>query len=157
MAHNDRKGNFQMSTDTKEIEVAIDHPLEKLFDLEEGTTVMPRTEKLTDLVPAEEYDDKDDEIDEQFQEVYDHALSAFEDQSAEAELVEGKYKARTMEVGAMLLNTALAAAKEKSALKQHKDKNAVAKGKLGVKTTNNTLIVADRNTLLRAMEGKKVD
>ncbi len=146
-----------MNTDTKEIEVVIDHPLEELFDLEAGTTLMPRTEKETDLVPAEEYDDKDNEIEGQFQEVYDAALSAFEDQVAEAELVEGKYKARNMEVGAQLLNTALAAAKEKSSLKQHKDKNAVSKGKLGGKTTNNTLIVADRNEILRAMASKKVD
>lgn len=146
-----------MSTDTKEIEVAIDHPLEEIFDIEGGTTLMPRTEKETDLVPADEYDDKDDEIDGQFQEVYDAALSAFEDQVAEAELVEGKYKARNMEVGAQLLNTALAAAKEKSNMKQHKDKNAVTKGKLGAKTTNNTLIVADRNEILKAMSGKKLD
>ncbi len=140
-----------MSTDTKEIEIPIDHPLEKIFDIESGTTLMPRTEKSTDLVLANEYDDKDNEIEEQFQEVYDQALSAFEDQVAEAELVEGKYKARNMEVGAQLLNTALAAAKEKSNMKQHKDKNAIAKGKLGVSTTNNTLIVADRNILLKEL------
>jgi len=146
-----------MSTDTKEIEVPIDHPLEEIFDIEAGTTLIPRTEKETDLAEAEEYDEKDNEIEDQFQEVYDAALAAFEDQVAEAELVEGKYKARNMEVGAQLLNTALAAAKEKSNMKQHKDKNAVAKGKLGAKTTNNTLIVADRNEILRAMSNKKLD
>lgn len=146
-----------MSTDTKEIEVVIDHPLEELFGLEEGTTLMPRTEKTSESVSSIEYDDMDADINSQFQEVYNAALAAFEDQVAEAELVEGKYKARNMEVGAQLLNTALAAAKEKSNMKQHKDKNAVAKGKLGAKTTNNTLIVADRNEILRAMSGKKPD
>jgi len=144
-----------MSTETKEIEVAIEHPLEEIFDVEAGTTLMPRTEKTTELVASEEYDNKDKEIENQFQEVYDAALSAFEDQVAEAEVIEGKYKARNMEVGVQLLNTALAAAKEKSGLKQHKDKTAIAKGKLGVKTTNNTLIIADRNDILRTMMGNK--
>lgn len=144
-----------MSTETKEIEVIVDHPLEEIFDIESGTTIMPRTEKTTELVASEEYDDKDNEIEGQFQEIYDAALSAFEDQVAEAEVIEGKYKARNMEVGVQLLNTALAAAKEKSGLKQHKDKTAVAKGKIGKDTTNNTLIVADRNEILKTFGGKK--
>lgn len=145
------------STETKEIEVAIEHPLEEIFDIESGTTVMPRTEKTTELVATDEYDDKDNEIEKQFQEIYDAALSAFEDQVAEAEVIEGKYKARNMEVGVQLLNAALNAAKEKSSLKQHKDKTAIAKGKLNGGTTNNTLIVADRNDILKAMAGKKED
>ena len=147
-----------MSTETKEIEVAIEHPLEEIFDIESGTTLMQRTEKNTELSVSEEYDEKDNEIENQFQEVYDAALSAFEDQVAEAEVIEGKYKARNMEVGVQLLNTALAAAKEKSGLKQHKDKTAIAKGKIkGGGTTNNTLIVADRNELLKTLMGKKED
>jgi hypothetical protein len=147
-----------MSTETKEIEVVIEHPLEEIFDIESGTTIIPRTEKTTELVASEEYDDKDNEIENQFQEVYDTALAAFEDQVAEIEILEGKYKARNMEVGVQLLNTALAAAKEKSGLKQHKDKTAVAKGKLSGKTVNhNNLIVADRNDLLKTLMGKKED
>lgn len=147
-----------MSTETKEIEVVIEHPLEEVFDIESGTTLVPRTEKTTELVASEEYDDKDNEIEGQFQEVYDAALSAFEDQVAEAEVIEGKYKARNMEVATQLLNTALNAAKEKSSLKQHKDKTAVAKGKLkGGGTTNNTLIVADRNEILKTFSNKTED
>jgi len=141
-----------MSSESKEIEVAIEHPLEEVFDIEAGSTIMPRTEKTTVMVEAEEYDDKDSEIEEQFEEIYNYALTGFEDQAAEAELVEGKYKARMMEVGAQLLNTALSAAKEKASLKEHKDKTAIAKGKLGVKTVNNNLIVtADRNDLLKSL------
>lgn len=143
-----------MSTKTEEVEVVIEHPLEEIFDIESGTTLMSRTEKTTDLVPAEEYDDKDVEIENQFQEVYDHALAAFEDVSAEVEIVEGKYKARMMEVATQTLNTALAAAKEKSSMKQNKDKNAITKGKLGGKTVNNNnIIVADRNILLKEIMG----
>ncbi len=144
-----------MSSETKKINVPIEHPLEEIFDLEPGTTIMPRTEVVTDLVEAEEYDDKDNEIEEQFQSVYDHAISAFEDLSAESEVVEGKYKARVGEVANQALSTALNAAKEKANLKKHKDKIEVSKGKLGTKTINNNLIVADRNELLKELLGKK--
>ncbi len=144
-----------MSSETKKINVPIEHPLEEIFDIEPGTTSMPRTEVVTDLVEAEEYDDKDNEIEEQFQAVYDHAISAFEDLSAESEVVEGKYKARVGEVANQALSTALNAAKEKANLKKHKDKIEVSKGKLGAKTINNNLIVADRNELLKELLGKK--
>jgi len=147
-----------MSTETKEVEVIVDHPLEDIFDIEPGTTLIPRTEKSTELVVAEEYDDKDKEIEDQFQQIYDAALAAFEDQLAESEVIEGKYKARNMEVGVQLLNTALTAAKEKSNMKQHKDKTAVDKGKLKGKTVNhNNLIIADRNDILKTLAGKTED
>lgn len=146
-----------MSTETKEVEIVIEHPLEEIFDIETGTTLVPHTEKTTELVSIDEYDNKDVEIEDQFQEVYDNALSAFEDLSAEVEVVEGKYKARMMEVANQSLSTALAAAKEKSNMKQGKDKNAITKNKLGVKTVNNNLIVADRNDLLKSFMAKKAE
>lgn len=145
-----------MSTDTIITEVAIEHPMEEIFGIESGTTMVPRTEKTTVLATSNEYDDKDVEIEDQFQEIYDSALSAFEDMSAEVEVIEGKYKARLMEVANQSLNTALAAAKEKSHTKQHKDKLSVTKGKVSGNTTNNTLIVADRNEILKAM-GRETD
>jgi len=66
-----------MSTETKEVEVIIEHPLEEIFDIESGTTVITRTEKTTELVKSDDYDEKDIEIEDQFQEVYDAALAAF--------------------------------------------------------------------------------
>jgi len=145
------------TTETKEVEGTIEHPLEELFEIESGTTIVSHTEKNTELVAAEEYDDKDVEIEDQFQEIFDHAIAAFEDMAAEVEIVEGKYKARMQEVANQSLSTALAAAKEKSHTKQHKDKLSVSKGKLSGKTTNNTLIVADRNELLKSFMGKSED
>ncbi len=145
-----------MSTETVKEEIAITHPLEDVFDIEAGTTLIEHTTKTTELVEDTSYDEKDVEIEDQFQEVYDSALAAFEDMADEVEKVEGKYKARMMEVANQSLNTALAAAKEKSHTKQHKDKLSVMKGKMGSNTTNNNLIVADRNELLKAL-GKEVD
>ena len=116
--------------ESKEVEKLVEHPMEDVLNIESGTTPMTTIERTSELVPAEEYDDKDEEIDEQFQEVYDSTMGAFEGQMEEAELVEGKYKARNGEVAVQFLNAALSAAKEKSNMKQHKDKSAIAKGKL---------------------------
>ena len=147
-----------MSDKTKIIEgeKPIHHPLEEVFEIEEGTTIVPHIERSTELVIHEEYDKKDTELEEQFQEVYDAALGAFEGQMDEAELVEGKYKARNGEVAVQFLNAALAAAREKAGMKKHKDKLAVDKSKAGTpKTLNQNLIVADRNDLLKEIMGKE--
>lgn len=147
-----------MTTKYDIVEKQIEHPMEGVLDIEPGTTNVPTVQRTVEpMVKTEEYDDKDGEIEEQYQEVYDAAMGAFEGQCDEAELVEGKYKARNAEVAVQFLNAALAAAKEKGALKMHKDKQSVAVGKLqgGNNTTNNNLVIADRNDLLRALAGSE--
>lgn len=149
-----------MTTNYDIIEKQIEHPMEGVLNIEPGTTTVPTIQRTTEpMVEAEEYDNKDEEIETQYQEVYDAAMGAFEGQCEEQELVEGKYKARNAEVAVQFLNAALAAAKEKGALKMHKDKQSVAVGKLkgGSHTTNNNLVVADRNDLLRALAGQAKD
>ena len=141
-------------TERTEVTKNISHPMEDILDIEPGTTIATKIERNTEIAEDAEYDTKDDEIEEQIQEVYDSAMTAFESQMDESELVEGKYKARNGEVAVQFLNAALTAIKEKNGLKQHKDKIAIAKGKLtGSKTTNN-LIIADRNDLLKQILGK---
>ena len=132
------------------------HVLEEEFDIDPGTTIIPRVEAVpTVLTPAQEYDNKDNEIEGQFQEVYDAAMTAFETTSETVTQIEPKYRARNEEVAVQYLNTALAAAREKAGLKQHKDKVTVAKGKIsGPSTVNNNLIVADRNEILKKLLGK---
>lgn len=133
-----------------------DHPMEDVLDIESGTTIVPRVETIpTELVPIEEYDDKDVEVEKQFQEVYDAAMTAFEVTSTTVEQIEPKYRARNEEVAIQYLNTALAAAREKSLMKQHKDKLSVSKGKIsGPKTVNQNLFVGNRNELLKELFGK---
>ena len=138
-----------MSTKFEDSEKTVSHPLEEVLDIEENTTVVPYKKASTDLVLSEKYDQKDNELDGQFQEVYDAAFEAFENQSEEAELIDPKYKARNAEVAVQYLNTALQAAREKSNLKQHADKIVIA-SKKGPSTVNNNLIV-DRNELLRTL------
>lgn len=142
-----------------QIEVPTEHPLEAVFDIQSGTTLMPQLVRSTELIVMDQYDDKDVEIEGQFQEVYDAAMGAFESQFQEAELVEGKYKARSGEVAVQFLQAALAAAQSKSQLKQHKDKATadLIKGQ-GPKTVNNNLFVGDRNDILdRLREIENID
>lgn len=100
------------------------HPLEDIFGLPSGTTEVSVIQRNTQMVEHVDFDDKDTEIEEQFQEVYDVAMSTFENQVEMLERAETdpKYVARQMEVAAQFLNTALAAAKEKANLKTTKDK-----------------------------------
>lgn len=140
----------------EETKSTIAHPLENVLDIESNTTIVPRTQQTTELSTIEQYDDKDDEIDHQMQSIYDKAIDGYEAQMDAAELVEGKYKARNSEVAVQFLNTALSAAREKSGMKQHKDKMMIAQNKInGSGTTNNNLVIADRNDILKMMNREK--
>lgn len=131
----------------QEVVETIEHPLEDFFGIEPNTTEVVRYEQKTELVKAEEYDDKDSEIEQDFQEIYDKAISGFENLQETVEDIDPKYIARTLEVSNQLLNTALAAAAHKANLKKHKDNVAVNKSKIGPKTVNQTLIM-DTNALI---------
>ena len=134
----------------------ISHPLEDVLDIESGTTLLPALpERNTELVTAEQYDNKDTEIEGQFQEVYDAAMDAYEQQAKDAETVDPKYRARNQEVAVQYLNTALNAAKEKATMKQFKDKIVNdRRSSKGPSTVNNNLVVADRNEILRQIMGR---
>lgn len=111
-----------MSNITQHV-VLSEHPLEEMLDIESGTTEMVKTEyQPADTVDISTYDDKDNEIEDQFDEIYNLALSSVTDIIDQTEQVEGKYKARMHEVAASTLQVALNAAKEKAGFKQHKDK-----------------------------------
>lgn len=135
----------------------ITHPLENALDITPGTTIVEYTETLPAvLVVHPSYDTKDDEIEVQLEEIRTEAMDAFEVQAQEVEQVEGKYKARIGEVAANFLNTALSAVKEKSLLKQHKDKLVVAQQKaIKPGTVNNNVIVTSHNELLKLIAGSK--
>lgn len=150
-----------MSDDNKkEVEISRNHPLEKVFDIEEGTTMFPKTVIQTDVVPYEGYDDKDTELDKQYQNIHDLALTAFEEQSEEAEVVDPKYKARNAEVAVQYLNTALQATNSKAQLKNAKEKLEVSKMRIGADAAN-TKTQMDRNEILKMFsqqkEGKTYD
>lgn len=145
-----------MSRKTETIEVETTHHMEEVFDIEPGTTLVETQQSSTEMVVPEEYDEKDVEIEDQYQEVYDAAMDAYEGSTGpEMQDIEPKYRARNMEVSVQYLNTALNAAKHKADLKTHKDKIAIAakSAKAGSRTVNNNLIV-DRNELLKQIMGR---
>jgi len=144
-----------MSRQVVKYEEETEHPMEDIFDIEKGTTVVERVETLpTPLVPMEEYDEKDDEIEKQFQEVYDAAMTAFEITSESVQQVEPKFRARNEEVAVQYLSTALQAANAKSSLKMHKDKVSVTKTKASTPNTVNNNLIVDRNDLLKQILAK---
>lgn len=137
-----------------EVVETIDHPLEDFFGVASNSTEIVKYEQTTELVKHEEYDEKDDEIEKDLQEIFDKAMSGYENIQEAVEDIDPKYAARTHEVANQLLNTALAAVKEKAGLKQQKDKLTVVKNKNtpdNGKTVNNTTYIFDTNTLVKEM------
>lgn len=136
-------------------EKTINHPMEGILDLDPGTTIVEYKEAIPeDPVEHVRYDEKDGEIETKIEEIYTAAMSSVVTMSDEMERVEGKYKARMGEVSATMLNVALGAVREKRELKQHKDKLSASQVTAAKNVTNNNLIVADRNEILRVLADK---
>jgi hypothetical protein len=132
-----------------------EHPLEDFFGIESNTTEVTTYEQKTELVKDEEYDAKDAEIEGDFQEVYDKAISGYENLQEQMEDIEPKYVSRAHEVANQLLGTALQAAAKKADLKQHKDKLKVSKAKIANGPTGGTTIVLDTSTLIQHLKRVK--
>lgn len=150
-----------MTTKTKTIEVNIEHPLEDFFEIDSCSTVVHQEKRLTeaDNPTTAGYDDKDQQIDEQFQEIYNLALDAYNSQADEVDVVDSKFKARTQEVAVQLLNTALAAANSRGTLKHQKEKISVAAAKIkgGAVTNNNTIVGTTKEILKMLRDAKSGD
>lgn len=137
-------------------EKVIEHPMEEILDIIPCTTVVEYKEVVAEpIVAAPSYDAKDNEIENQLEEIYNVAMGNVATISDEMDRVEGKYKARIGEVSATMLNVALTAVRDKAHLKMHKDKlSPVATSGDGKTITNNNLVVADRNEILRMLMDK---
>jgi hypothetical protein len=130
-------------------EKSVIDPLEAIFDVEPESTMV----EYEEIAPTETedhitYDQKDDEIEDQFQTIYDAAMDAYETQTEDTKDIDPKYRARNAEVSANYLNTALSAAKEKANLKKHKDTLSGKKNSNDSSGTTNNLMVMDRETIL---------
>lgn len=140
-----------MDKDKKDkIQKMISHPLEEFFDIEENTTEIVRYERKTEITKHVEYDDKDAELEETYQEIIDSAMSGFDNLRDMAYTADTKFAARLAEVGAQYLNAALAAASKKTQLKENKDK-LVLRQRTGpaAKNTTNNILLLDRNEALK--------
>lgn len=140
---------------TKEIKTVtkrIAHPLEDVLDIEPSSTVVTRVEQKSSLTVAQDYDEKDNELESNFQEIHDKALSGYERIQDECEDIEPRYLPRMMEVGVQHLKMALDAAEAKAKIKELKDKIAAKTKSAGPKTVNQNLFV-NREDLLKALNG----
>lgn len=139
----------------EKIEKLVSHPLEEFLNIEPASTEIVRYERKTELNKYEEYDEKDTELEETYQEILDAAMTGYDTLKEVAETADTKFLARLAEVQVYHLNVALAAAGKKTQLKQDKDRQkakALAGSSKTVNTTN--ILLADRNELLRRLTGE---
>ena len=134
----------------EEIKKMVSHPLEDFFQIEKNSTEVTKFERKTELVSYPDFDTKDSEIESDYQEIYDAAMSGYDNLNQMIDTADTKFAARLGEVSVQHLNVALAAAGKKANLKQSKD-NLIARQKTGSKGSTNTLVVMDRNELLRTI------
>jgi hypothetical protein len=136
----------------------ISSPLEDIFDIENGTT-----EKALQLVPASTEMTSIDETEEkeisiQLNTVYNYALEAFEQQTANVQTIDPKFAARTAEVAAQYLTIALSAVNTRVSNRDRREKRK-GSGKIEQQNADNiqnNIIVADRNEILRMIRGQDV-
>lgn len=141
----------------------INHPLEEVFGIEPGSSFNnPAVIDHDDyqMVPATEVaqghqdDEEDIDINDKIETIYDAALSAYEQQTGMAEIVEPRYAARNAEVAGAYLNTALNAIALKARVKNDKRKNSQFIP-YGNNITNSNVVVADRNSIMQMIADKK--
>jgi hypothetical protein len=138
--------------------VTRSNPLEEVFDIPSGSTEMTVVKPVTESLPIELYDEKDVEIEKQFDTVKDIAQYTFDKIQEDILDVEPKYTARLQEVASGYLGTMLDAIKSKAKLKMEKDKIAVKKTNGGStkinQTTNNTIISTTTDVIESIRNGK---
>lgn len=140
-------------------EKLISHPMEEFLGIESGTTMIEHQEFAIEPIQSSsvvDYDEKDDDIEQKLDDIYNLALGQVSVISDELELVEGRYKAGLAESSTQMLNVALGAIRERSLLKQHKDKLQIATDKINIRRgdkniTNNNLVIANRNDILKML------
>jgi hypothetical protein len=138
------------NTTIKTVTKTTTNSLEDFFNIESGSTeIEKKIVETTNLVETEVYDEKDSEIERDFQEIADMAKTGFENLMDMVDVSDKKTVARLSEVANQYLNTALNAVESKAKLKLNKEKLKTAKN--SSKTTNNLIIT--REELLKKLIG----
>lgn len=134
----------------------VSHPLEEFFNIEPASTEVTKIVRKTELDVYDEFDDKDTELENTFQEVYDAAMSGYDNLQDMIDIADTKFTARLSEVSVQHLNTALAAASKRAQLKENKDKLNL-KARSNTSKTQNNLIIMDRNAALQSFMENMTD
>lgn len=139
----------------------IEHSFENALGVPSGTTELVTSTGKSTSVKSEDYDDKDDEIEEDFLDVYDKALDMYEVLLDAMDEVDSFNKSKIAEVAGSMLNTALASAEKRRVLKQHKDvlrqkeKLAANKSGKGKQINNNNLFIGTYQDALKLIDATK--
>lgn len=123
-----------------------DFDIEKEYGMTEVSSATPAPAE-----PQADIKDEDDKlIEERIDEVYDAAMTAFNNQTAYTEIIEPRYAARNAEVAANYLSIALNAANSRSKVKTDRKRanQAFIPYANGGKSTTNVL-VASREEILK--------
>jgi hypothetical protein len=99
----------------------INHSFEKALGVPCGTTEVVKTKIKSIAIKSEDYDLKDEEIEEDFLNIYDKSLELYELLLDEIDDAEQNKVSRLAEVAAIMLNTALSSAEKRRIMKQHID------------------------------------
>lgn len=136
------------------VEEESEHPLEDFFNITPGTTVTEHVEHNSEMVVVDHqtYDEKDKEIEGQFEEVYNAAMETFYDTIEAVADIEPKYKNKSREVAVQFLNAALMAADKKAVMKANKDK---LEHKVSTNNYTQNNLIFDRNELLEQIRSGK--
>lgn len=142
----------------EEITRMMEHPLEEFFGIEKNSTEITKIERKTELVEYADFDTKDTELEETYQEIYDAAMSGYDNLQNMMDTAEPKFTARLAEVSVQHLNAALAAASKRAQLKENKDR-LLTRQRQPQKGggTNNTVVVMTHAELLRNLNPPKED
>jgi len=128
------------------------HALEKFLNIRPTEIDKPEYENA-ELIKIDSYDDKDSEIEEQVQDIFNKAMHGYLNLETVLDSVEPKYRARLAEVALQYLKTGLDAANSKAKQKETVEKIKLRENSLdkGGNTTNNIIFKGDRNDFLKQM------
>jgi hypothetical protein len=144
----------------------LTHPLETVFNIAPGSTknlpaeyesqnLAEYTEIPAEVVAQDHKDDAEDiDINDKIETIYEFALTAYENQTAFAEIAEPRYAARNAEVAAQYLNAALSAVALKSRNKSDKRKSKQFIP-FNTNISNSNVVVTDRNSIMQMIAEKK--
>lgn len=137
----------------------ISHPLEEFLEIKTHSTEITVNERKTQVSEYENYDEKEQEIEQDFQEILDMALTSFNKIGEIIETADTKLVARLTEVQMQTLNTAMSAAEKKKSLKENKDRHlaklqAQSGKKQGDVHNNLTVVNMSQNDMLAMLRDK---
>ncbi len=148
-------------------------PMERILNLPDGSTELPYTKIATreddEVLEGELIDDVNehqndtDEIDtkilqeeavQQYDDIYNASLEIFNTQIELINNCDPKYASRLSEVANQFLNTALSASKLKYEVHKNNMQSKKKVQNINNTVTNNNLITADRNEILKMLKDK---